>query len=396
MNASLAGLVIGPVAFGAVALLAGCGSLPVSASPEKAPPAQAVAAAQPANPQPTAPRAEQVWAPLSAGLQRVTFTDDGADFDPSVSRDGQTIVFASTAHSTRSDIFIKRVDARVVTQLTNDPADDAMPTLSPDGKHIAFASNRAGNWDIYVMSVTGGRPVQVTFDTTDEVQPSWSPDGTRLAFSRLAPTGRWEIWSANLENPDAATFLSHGMRPRWNPAAARGGDQLLFQQARGRGNRAFGIWTLDLRDGAVSNVTQIASTSDAALINPAWSPDGEWIVYASVPLGENGEAQTTGRLARGSLWMTRADGGGQTQISAGDCLSPEWASGDRLLFVSSRTGADNVWMLDVRQALAAATALRATSQTEQLATTPSTPTTTPTTTPARATGARASVPPTGE
>lgn len=359
MNASRINLIAGSISVAALAILAGCGAVPVVASPERAETTSKSEAAQPERAAVASPHEDaDVLAPLSAGLRRVTFTDDGADFDPSVSRDGETVVFASTAHSTRADIFIKNVNARVVTQLTNDPADDAMPSLSPDGKHVAFASNRGGNWDIYVMSVSGGRPVQITSDATDEVQPSWSPDGSRIAFSRLAPTGRWEIWMAGLENPDSATFLCHGMRPRWNPSPNRGVDQLLFQQARGRGNRAFGIWTLDLRDGVVSNVTQIVAASDAALINPAWSPDGGWIVYASVPVEKNVEAAITGRPGRGSLWMTRADGAGQTQIAAGDCLSPEWAGNDRLLFVSSRTGADNVWMLDVRHAMAAANAMR--------------------------------------
>ena len=57
---------------------------------------------------------------------------------------------------------MKTVESRVVTQITNDPANDLMPRFSPDGSRIAFASDRSGNWDIYVMPATGGKPIQVT------------------------------------------------------------------------------------------------------------------------------------------------------------------------------------------------------------------------------------------
>ncbi|MBC7771342.1 MAG: PD40 domain-containing protein, partial [Pyrinomonadaceae bacterium] len=126
-------------------------------------------------------------------LAQVTFASQGSDFDPAVSRDGQFIVYASTQHRPTADIYMKSVNGRTITQLTADPGQDVMPTVSPDGKRVAFASNRSGSWDVYVMTSSGGQAVQVTSDPAHELHPSWSPDGTQLVFSRMGPTsGRWE------------------------------------------------------------------------------------------------------------------------------------------------------------------------------------------------------------
>jgi hypothetical protein len=152
--------------------------------------------------------------PATANVARVTFAEEGADFDPCVSPDGSRLVFASTQHRATADIYIKRTDSRVVTQLTNDPAEDAMPKVSPDGERIAFASNRAGSWDIYVMPIGGGKAVQISSDLADEIHPSWSPDGSQLVFGRLGEaTGRWEMWIVSLQNPSVAHFIGFGLFP---------------------------------------------------------------------------------------------------------------------------------------------------------------------------------------
>ncbi|MBY0262465.1 MAG: DPP IV N-terminal domain-containing protein, partial [Phycisphaerales bacterium] len=100
----------------------------------------------------------------SEGLTHVTLAPEGADFDPCIARDGSFVVYASTQHRPTADIYYKSSSGRTITQLTSDPANDVMPAISPDGTRIAFASNRAGNWDIFVMAVTGGQAVQVTSD----------------------------------------------------------------------------------------------------------------------------------------------------------------------------------------------------------------------------------------
>lgn len=284
-------------------------------------------------------------------LRQVTFANEGADFDPVVSRDGSTIFFASTAHSSTSDIFSKSVDGRTLTQLTTDPANDAMPAVSPDGSRIAFASNRGGNWDIYVMSSTGGQAIQVTSDSAQELHPSWSHDGKTLGYCRLSnTTGRWEIWITDVDKPAVRRFLTQGLFPDWHPTEHR----ILFQRSRERGDRFFSIWTIDLVNGDASSPTLIASSASAAIVNPRWSQDGAYIACATVAAPAHGGP--VGRPEKSDIWIMKPDGSGRANLTGGRNvnLMPTWGPDNTVFFVTDRSGADNIWATSSKQAIFAA------------------------------------------
>ncbi|QKK08235.1 MAG: hypothetical protein HND58_08635 [Planctomycetota bacterium] len=298
--------------------------------------------------------------PDSADVSRVTTAEQGADFDPTISADGRYMVFASTQHSLNADIYIKRTGSKVITQLTNDPGRDVMPSISPDGAWIAFASDRVSNWNIYVMPVTGGRPVQITSGPNAELHPSWSPDGTRLAFSKLgSSSGKWEIWVTEVSNTATPHFIGYGLFPEWCPkpgTGPTGGDLLLYQRSAERGDRAFGIWTLEYKDGDVGSPSQMAGSATTAYINPTWSPDGAYIVFASVE--QPGAVQSINSLRFGDsdLWMMSADGSTRVSLTTGGAsdLMPAWGSDGKIYFVSTRTGNDNIWSIDAGEAMYAA------------------------------------------
>lgn len=293
------------------------------------------------------------------GLTQISFAQDGEDFDPTLTPDGKQIVFASTQHRSTSDLFVKPVNGSVITQLTNDPADDSMPSVSPDGKRIAFTSNRGGPWNIYVMPVSGGKPVQITATAAHDLHPSWSPDGTKLVFSRLGEVSRrWELWVVEAANPSSGSFLGYGMLPEWCPTAATGasgGDRILFQLPRERGARTFGVWAMDFKDGATSNPMAIVTSTNSALINPAWSPDGRFIVYAEVPAPTGRVEINQTRPSQSDLWMIAADGSAKVRLTDGNAvaLMPHWGIGNRLVFFSDRGGRGNVWTIDTQSAVLA-------------------------------------------
>ncbi|MEM1424473.1 MAG: DPP IV N-terminal domain-containing protein [Planctomycetota bacterium] len=288
----------------------------------------------------------------TSNLRRVSYAEVGADFDPTFSPKGETLFFSSTRHRPTSDIYAQSTTGRSVTQLTTDPAHDVMPAVSPDGKRVAFASNRTGDWNIYVMNSAGGQAIQITDNSEHELHPSWSPDGSHIVYSRLNQRSeRWEIWTVSVDRPAVQTFVTFGLFPEWHPVE----DVVLFQRSRERGDRYFGVWTIKLVDGQGVEPTEIFSSPSMAAINPAWSPDGEFIACATVQHPVAGPfAQTKPDYA--DVWVIRRDGGVRTNLTNGYHvnLMPAWAPDNSIFFISDRGGFDNVWSVDPTQAMVAA------------------------------------------
>lgn len=274
-------------------------------------------------------------------VSQVSFATEGADFDPEIDRDGRFIVYASTQHRATADIYRKSIDGRTVIQLTDDPADDTMPALSPDGTQIAFASSRSGNWDIYVMPVDGGRPIQVTSDSSLECHPTWSPDGKHIAFSRWSPQSElWELWVTRLDQPGVSKFVTYGLFPQWSPDPAR--SRILFQRPRERGSRLYGIWTIDYVNGEAVHPTEIVAASNAATMHPCWSPDGRRIAFTVVV---NPDRRGGDWPERSEIWCVNVDGGERVPVVEGSFrnVQPCWGPDGRIYFVSNRNGVENIW-----------------------------------------------------
>lgn len=301
----------------------------------------------------------------TANVRQVTFTHTGADFDPTVLRDGSRVVFASTQHRPTADIYIKNATSRIVTRLTDNPAQDVMPAVSPDGQYIAFASDRNGSWDLYLMPLDGGKPVQLTSDNTHDLHPSFSPDGQQLVFSRLGQSsGRWEMWVMDIQSPGAIQFIGYGLFPEWCPVPSTGRngmDRIAFQRSRERGDRAFSVWTVDFDPGLgeAGHETEIINAPESALINPSWSPNGEFLVYAEVPAEPNGNTFGT-TPDNTNIWMIGADGVGRVNLVSGNTidLMPTWGADNRVYFVSDRSGVENLWTMEMNKPLQSASAQR--------------------------------------
>lgn len=283
-------------------------------------------------------------------IRRVSFTREGADFDVTLDGTGDHLIYSSTRHRETADIYRQRVDGSAITQLTDDSGNDVMPALSPDGKTIAFASDRSGNWDIYLMDADGGPAVQLTSDTTHDIHPSFSPDGKTLVYCSLSDrSGQWELVTIHVDNPTTKRYIGNGLFPQWSPD----GNTILYQRARERGTRWFSVWTVQLDErGEAGSPTEVVGSSEYACITPSWSPDGKAVVFCTVT---NPDADTQGRPAESDLWLARADGSGRTRLTRGrfSNLQPVWAGDNAIYFISNRAtgGVENIWAMDPNDAV---------------------------------------------
>jgi TolB protein len=277
----------------------------------------------------------------NGGFQEHTFIDEGFDSDVTVDSTGKWMVFTSTRDSDHPNIYLQKVDGMSVIQLTNDEADYAFPTFSPDGKQIAFCSTRAGNWDIYTMDIDGRNVVQVTNDPMQHIHPSFSPDGNRLVYCCLGgKSGQWELWTVDLTTSEKR-MIGFGLFPTWSPS--KDVDRIAFQRARQRGARWFSLWTLDLVDGEARRITEVTASSNAAIVCPSWSPDGKQIAFATIAEPNNSSGARP--LGQEDIWTIDCDGSGRTRVTdgVGVNLGPYWATNNRIFFVSDRGGAECVW-----------------------------------------------------
>ncbi len=199
-----------------------------------------------------------------SGLRNLT-NHPAADNDPRLSPDGTRIAFVSNREG-NEDIYLMHVNGTGLTRLTHHPEDDENPTWAPDGKSIAFMSWRDGNPEIYMQDVDDGpRFARLTFNPADDIQPSWSPDGTRIAFASNR-NGNFDIYVMNRNGSSAENLTNHpdtDGRPAWSPNSA----YIAFETNRD-GN--WEIYAMYVTGKSEVNLT----TNPANDAYPAWSPDG--------------------------------------------------------------------------------------------------------------------------
>jgi Tol biopolymer transport system component len=111
---------------------------------------------------------------------------------------------------------------RNLTRLTFGGGLQTDPTLSPDGRFLAYASDRAGNFDIWVQSISGGEPVQVTKSPFQDTQPDWSPDGSTLVFRSERDGGG--LFLVPALGGAEQRLTSFGVHPQWITS----GSEIMF------------------------------------------------------------------------------------------------------------------------------------------------------------------------
>ena len=169
--------------------------------------------------------------------------DFDALFSPDWSPDGEYMAFTGVKNG-KSDLYVLRLSDDSVTRLTDDFFDESDPQWSPDGKYIAFASDRAPELgdqsaqliyqtaDIYVINVETRELRRLTDHPRDDLSPTWAPDGRHIAFTSDR-NGIFNLYVAPIDSGSGT--VESGVKPLTNiltgvfaPSWNRGGDKIAF------------------------------------------------------------------------------------------------------------------------------------------------------------------------
>ena len=208
--------------------------------------------------------------------------------DVRISPDGTEIVFCY-----KGDIYKMLAKGGAATQLTTQDSYECTPVWSPDGKQIAFASDRYGNFDVFVMPANGGTAQRLTSNSAGELPSAFTPDGKYILFSAsiqdpansaLFPT------SAMTELYQVPTVGGRTEQVLGTPAEAvnfdKSGKQFFYQDRKGfedewrkhhTSSITRDIWMYDTQTGKHTNLTQHAGEDR----NPVLSPDGQTLYFLS-------------------------------------------------------------------------------------------------------------------
>lgn len=163
-----------------------------------------------------------------------------------------------------------------LTRLTIGPWDDITPALSPDGKQVAFASNRTGYWDLYLLDLPSGGVNRLTDSRDYEAAPSWSPDGQWLAYEAYVDQNL-EIFIRPLGQAGEIIRLTSHPAADFSPAWSPGGRSIAFVSDRSGESE---IWLADLDQPEQQRFRDISQNPGGCDLHPAWSPDGSLLAWA--------------------------------------------------------------------------------------------------------------------
>ena len=210
----------------------------------------------------------------------------GAIMDQRCSKNGQTIVFSRLRPDLMddSDIWISDLSGENARCLTHEVGLQYCPVFSPDAGQIAFvSSNKEGGQTIYIMNSDGQSKRELTKGNFFDVSPSFSPDGKYIAFSSNR-NGTYDIWQVDVAT-GGLKQLTNSLGIDTSPVFSPNGENIAFVSSR---SGAMQIWSMDKNGQNVSMVTQ---DDKAPSQDPAWAtvPKSDISSHATSTIEQAGE-----------------------------------------------------------------------------------------------------------
>jgi len=200
---------------------------------------------------------------------------------PSLSPDGKSLAFVY-----RGDIWIAPIKGGRATPLTSHLETDAFPLFSPDGKWIAFASRRNGNWDIFAIPAEGGGARQLTYHSGGEVPFGWSPDGKNLLFSSRRDTPNYAIFALDVKTLRSEVLCEDYAQMNY-PSYSPDGNTVVYgrygfhwTRPRYHGSAAAQIWLLDVSSS--SRTRRPLTTNEFQHLWTRFLPDSKHLLTVTV------------------------------------------------------------------------------------------------------------------
>ncbi|HEY7334648.1 MAG TPA: S41 family peptidase [Bryobacteraceae bacterium] len=261
----------------------------------------------------------------------------------------------TVAFSYLGDIWTANENGSGAQRLTDNEARDIYPRFSPDGNSIAFSSNRAGNYDVYVIPAAGGKPRQLTFHSADDVVAGWTPDGRNILFFSNRGNGAFPTVSTLFE-VSANGGLERPLDTDWGAwgSFSPDGSKLAFtrhpsvwSRQHYRGSYAADLWLMDV---ASKKFTKLGDEEyKGNYLWPMYGHNGD-IYYVADELGNEKNVKFGGPEVMKSvnnIWRISEKGGKPAQVTHhtdGNLFFPSMSADGKTIVYEDNFG---MWKLDV-------------------------------------------------
>lgn len=253
-----------------------------------------------------------------------------------------SIAYSSDRHGVDYDVFMQNADGGSPIWLAQD-GNDVTPHWSPDGQQLLFASDRDGDFEIY-LHLADGNLRQLTNNSTADIHPSWAPDGQHILFASDHSGSYYQIYSVNVDGSNLQQITSiTGNNALW-PVYSPNGDRIAFMRSSILAVTCGWNWDVWLMNADGSNQQRL-TTQIGADVYPAWSHDGQYVLYA-----ECGLFDLDFDLHRANVATE------QTEYVMGNFLTNEWGgvySPDNHYIAHSQNviGAADIYIYDLIQGM---------------------------------------------